>query len=1181
MRRRPLYLKALAAVVLLSDVIPAMGDDEYLTNVQPYMNRYCLECHNSSDPRGDLDFSKFNSSADVIAAFRRWNHVIEFIQGGQMPPEDSPRPSVTESNLVVHSIRSILIADAARNAGDPGVIPPRRLSNSEFNYSIRDLTGVDICPTRDFPADPAGGEGFDNTGEALGTSPNLVRKYLGAAQLVADHLVLRTNGVSFAPFPVTSYNERTKLTEQAILDFYEQHSVDLHDYFEAAWRYRHRTNGLDLPIEQWAAQELSAPAASSLSRKYLGLIWNRILTSPDPAGIVAEIQEAFTALPAADQLLTPPSSPDDSSEPPDHSSVVDSTLLRSTAEVLRSTAEFERLIAIVEQGKYFFNEPEGELIKPNAGNWPISHLDFRAKTTAARDQFDPSVLKTDTEVYIGRIEAPESTEEQTPQRMFLRVDPAFGANGGTVIFDRIVVSRSDEFPRNAEEESKQSVQSLRTVLETLNPAAVSGLPFGRHPDGSSLDPHAIALNAPDLLEISFSAELRRQLDGYFLLAKCHLDQKSPTEAAVFVEASENDAPDGEFDGSEELLANPESQAAETLRVSASQFCDVFPNRFYYADPGRGLSAGFHLVEGFYRDDQPLADKVLSDSERAELNQLWTELHFVTQSSETLLRGFVWFERSEREVLHDKRFDFLRAEDPALVEDDMLNRFEKLYLDKLGVHRVEDSLEARDPGDTTYQMVHRFFQEIRQGLASYRTQLFDAETKALVDLEQLAQRAWKRPLHDEDRQSLRALYKQLRDDQLEPESAIRAVFMSILMSPEFSFLLRETPETVERSPLKSRDLANRLSYFLWSSLPDEQLMWIVDNGQLQTDEQLLNQTRRMLKDPKIAAFSNEFFGQWLRYRDYLEKDPILPDAFPEYDDELRKAMIEEPSRLAQYLIQEDRDVTELLTSDLTFVNERLARHYGGTIEDQYRKQFEIRKLAQRSSHIDEHNGERGDERTRPKIETWFPVSGLSNAGRGGWPGMAVILTKNSAGERTSPVKRGFWTVHHLLGQHFPPPPADVQELPKSEKHGDKSIRQMLEAHVADTQCAMCHKHFDGVGIAMEGFDAIGRRRSVDLGGRPIDDTGVMSGGEKTVGIPELTAYLVRERRDEFLQTLCRKFLGYALGRSVQLSDEPLVDEMTKRLKENNYRFSILFETVVLSPQFRTQRGTGQKTAATGN
>jgi hypothetical protein len=184
---------------------------------------------------------------------------------------------------------------------------------------------------------------------------------------------------------------------------------------------------------------------------------------------------------------------------------------------------------------------------------------------------------------------------------------------------------------------------------------------------------------------------------------------------------------------------------------------------------------------------------------------------------------------------------------------------------------------------------------------------------------------------------------------------------------------------------------------------------------------------------------------------------------------------------------------------------------------------------------------------------------------------VTLTKNSAGERTSPVKRGFWGVHHLLGQHFPPPPADVPELPKSEQAADQTIRELLAAHVADAQCAMCHKHFDGLGLAMEGFDAIGRRRTADSAGRPIDDLAPLPDGKNARGIPGLIEYIRSHRRDDFANHLCRRFLGYALGRSVILSDQPLLDEMRRQLDANDQRFSALFETVVLSPQFRTRRG----------
>ena len=298
----------------------------------------------------------------------------------------------------------------------------------------------------------------------------------------------------------------------------------------------------------------------------------------------------------------------------------------------------------------------------------------------------------------------------------------------------------------------------------------------------------------------------------------------------------------------------------------------------------------------------------------------------------------------------------------------------------------------------------------------------------------------------------------------------------------------------------------------------------------------------------------FFGQWLRYRDYLDKDPINAAAFPGYDDALREAIFAEPTRLATHLIQTNQPITNLLNSDRTFLNRDLARHYGGELEQQFKRQAK--------------------NQVRSPLSTdslWRPVSGLKQSGRGGLFGMAVVLTKNSAGERPSAVKRGFWSVHHLLGQHFPPPPADVPELPASEKDASRTLRELLAAHVADAQCAMCHKHFDGLGLAMEGFDAIGRLRTKDRGGRAIDDVALLPNGETAKGIPGLIGYIERHRQQDFVRTMCRKFLGYALGRSVQLSDQPLLKEMETALAENEYRFSTLFEVVIRSPQFRNQRG----------
>ena len=210
--------------------------------IEPFAKKYCHACHNKKQAKGELDLTRYARDGDVTSDFRRWNNVIEFVRKGDMPPSDRKlQPTLEERNAVVGADRGdpARRGEEARGRSRASSLP-RRLSNTEYDLSIRDLTGVAIQATKEFPVDPAGGEGFNNTGEVLAMTPSLLNKYLGAAQLVSDHLVLKPNGITFAPFPVTSYAERMKLTEQAIIDFYRRHDVRISDYLEAAWRYRHR-----------------------------------------------------------------------------------------------------------------------------------------------------------------------------------------------------------------------------------------------------------------------------------------------------------------------------------------------------------------------------------------------------------------------------------------------------------------------------------------------------------------------------------------------------------------------------------------------------------------------------------------------------------------------------------------------------------------------------------------------------------------------------------------------------------------------------------------------------------------------------------------------------------------------------------------------------------------------------
>ncbi len=1105
--------------------------DSYQEVVQPFAAKYCVECHNPRKARGELDLTKYETEKSVTAHFRRWQNIIAFIRDGEMPPEDSKlQPTIDERNVVIGAVESMLIAEANRNAGDPGVVLPRRLSNTEYDLSVSHLTGVEIRATAEFPADPAAGEGFDNTGEALTMSPSLLRKYMAAGQHVASHLVLRTSGISFAPYPVTSYNERKKLTEQAIIDFYQSRDVKLRDYLEAAWKYRHRPEDLrGASVEDWAKTH-------GLSKKYLSLVWETLSGASASTGFLKQVGHAWEAVPAPAQSAGAPT----------------------------ELGELAQLIKFLRRN---IGAKDERLIRPNAGTWPIGQLDYRAKQAAIRDKFSLSNLRDQVFVRFDRVARPREVKSRDkkaakPHTLYFRVDPAFdGEADSYVIVERPILSNSGELPRNDEQAEKNQVVTFRDFLTEHAPAVAKQLDFGRHPNGHEIDADSFVIKASSLVEIVLDRDAQEAAEHRHVLANCVLDKDSSHGRGVILQSATNRVPDSRYADNADLLIDSGSDFVSGHVESSEQFCRTFPNRFFYVDRNRGLAAGFHLVEGFFRDDQPLVERVLTEQERAELDLLWEELNFVTQSVETLIRGFVWFERSERHVLHDKRFDFLRAEDPKLVEDELLHKFERLYMDRLGVKLVEPEFAPANPDDEKFRVIHEFFDQVRSGLARHRDLLKTAESRAFADLDELAARAWRRPIVPKDQKSLRTLYAALREQGQGVEDSLRGVLTAILLSPDFCYRYTDSHPGIEVRQLSDRSMAGRLSYFLWSSLPDDELLAASSAGELRTDDALVDQTRRMLKDDRVKAFAREFFGQWLRYRDFISKDPINAEAFPGYTDELRHAMFEEPARSATRLIQEDRPVTELVNADSTFVNGILARHYGGDVEREYR------------SRVSEWTNERRGRglSTAGADKQWHRVSGLHDAGRGGLFGMGVVLTSNSAGERTSPVKRGFWAVHHLLGQHFPPPPADVPELPGNEKNAPRTIREMMAEHTANPRCAMCHVHFDSLGMAMEGFDPIGRRRTKDLAGRVVDDAVEFPGGESASGIPGLIQYIEKNRKQDFVRTLCRKFLGYALGRSVMLSDSLLLEQMEDSLRKNDYRFSVLFETVVTSLQFRNQRG----------
>jgi hypothetical protein len=358
-----------------------------------------------------------------------------------------------------------------------------------------------------------------------------------------------------------------------------------------------------------------------------------------------------------------------------------------------------------------------------------------------------------------------------------------------------------------------------------------------------------------------------------------------------------------------------------------------------------------------------------------------------------------------------------------------------------------------------------------------------------------------------------------------------------VAPAFLYRLETPGPGAEAAPVTDWELASRLSYFLWSSMPDAALRELAAAGKLRHPDVLAAQARRMLRDARVRRLALEFGCAWLHIYNFDELSEKSERHFPSFG-QLRGAMYEESIRFFTDLFQRGGSVLDILNADYTFLNEPLAAHYG------------IPNV------------------TGPE---WRRVEGVRKFSRGGILAQATTLAKQSGASRTSPILRGNWVSEVLLGEKLPRPPKDVPRLPEDEATENLTVRELTEKHSTDPRCATCHSRIDAFGYALEAFDAIGRRRVLDLGGRPIDTRVVVKDGARFADVDGLRDYLLTQRRDAFLRQFCRKLLGYALGRAVQLSDEPLLKEMRIQLQAHDYSMDTAVEMIVRSRQFREIRG----------
>ena len=687
---------------------------------------------------------------------------------------------------------------------------------------------------------------------------------------------------------------------------------------------------------------------------------------------------------------------------------------------------------------------------------------------------------------LRRIVARERVQGAAREPLFRLV--ALPAQADTfVVWDRLRLEGGDGPPLVFAEHPE-----LREIIEQA-----SGLKFGQHPQGRPVPKSALvtAAGAEVVIDLrKLPAELQKALTlPRFLRADVSLDEASPETASVqaFLIAATGGGGRLAEPVAKAEVGDPHAARIVHPRVAAEQarpaveFRALFPPAVLFQPIIPRDAQGSVFL--YRREDEPLRRLLLDESGRAELDRMWSELEFV---SEQALATPIAYE--------------------GLVQ----------YYRK-----------PNDGARIMFFYIQLFVEQIKREETAFLAAQVAAEPKHLDALLGFAARAWRRPLADDERTAILASYRADRAEGAKHDPAFRAALARVLSSPWFLYRVEQPASGSHWQPVSGDELATRLSFLLWDSIPDEELR--AKAAKLQEPAVMEEQLRRMLKDVRVRGMAEEFGARWLGVRDFVANHGRSLKHFPEFTPVLRDALAEEPVRFFDDLLVNDRPVADVIAADAVVINDVLAKHY-------------------------DIPGVTGPE--------WRRVEKVSAYGRGGFLGFGAVIAKQSAAARTSPIKRGAWLLQ-VLGERLPNPPPGVPPLPETPPEG-LTVREITERHRQDAKCAGCHIRIDPFGMAMERFDAIGRLRPASEF-KPGDTKGILRDGTEIDDIAGLRNHFAGPRREDLLRTLARKLTGYALGRAVQLSDRKLVDELTKTMVDGG-RWSDVLLVIVRSEQFRCIR-----------
>lgn len=1059
-------LRAGLVWVLITCGIAAATTPDWSDTVDSFIHDHCLDCHADGNAEANINLEQMLESPSLATQFKTWEKVLQMVRTQQMPPRDATQPTKSARTQFSAGFVRALDRVARDEAGAPGQIVLRRLTSAEYAYTIQELTGLQLDIQAILTDDAVGGEGFTNVGEVQFVQESTMERYLEAAKLVADHAIIGTGPLRFAPDPGMTGMELSAIHRvQAIYREYGFRTAageggepfGLQRYPDAlfvAWQYKHRDA---LGIED--ATLLSLSREQGLKGRLAEHVWN-VLQSPQPSFPISEIVRHWDDLPA-------PSSKSDHSHVKRQCDSIASRL-RSWQRRLARTAGDDEEAALLSAGTFQFK----------------SIHEFRANIDWETGQNQASVDFEVQSLHGGDLES-ASIVWRKPMIQFRREDRS---NAPSVP----LASRALDAERFGKPNQRlNDIGDHDLVARTGNTTVRFMIPPGSRSA-------RLRVTAELVADTNNSATARVTIRDGSDVGDTAADTGEISAVLGIVTPREADQWARQISEFARLL--PDTSQGEPAPSDRDPIPPPFDGG--YNTPERN---DFHYTIKYHRDDAFLVDRILDDQAKRRLDQAWHDL----------LSSFDYHQRYLRFVAQKSNLD-LEGQTIATLERDWSNRLpaaSKVVVDGL--------LENHD--------------EIQAALKA-------AQPSHVSDVIRFARLAWRRPLESDEAQRLHDFYGELRSSEgLDHIQATRALLTRVLVSPAFLYRLNVPATSLATRPLTNWELANRLSYFLWSSPPDPALREAAKRGSLNNQTELERQVTRMLTDAKAKRFAKEFFGQWFGFYQFDRYRGIDAGQFPQFDAELRQAMLDEAITTFDYIVRENRPVSDVLFAPYAFVNQRLATHYG----------FPPKITSGLSTELER-------------------IDDVARFHRGGLLGFGAIHAITSAPLRTSAVKRGDWILRRILGTPVPPPPADAGSIPAEEVLADgMTVRQRLAAHRQKEACIHCHSRIDALGFALERFDPIGQWRETYRDGQLIDTSGTLHDGTTLDGPDGLSAYLHR-RRSDFFRTLSSKLLGYALGRRELLSDRSLIDQMVEDLDQGRGMKDVA-QRIVTSSQFRMQQG----------